>query len=97
MKGVLFHQDNAQAHKSVVAMAPVRDCGVNWLITLHILLIWHHLTSFVPQREKKRNCPSATRLSSSVFQAIHEMPLLLLFKVLNCLSSMGLSGRKQCS
>ena len=27
MKGVLFHQDNASAHKSVVAMAVVRDCG----------------------------------------------------------------------
>ena len=25
-KGVLFHQDNAPAHKSVVAMAAVRDC-----------------------------------------------------------------------
>ena len=27
-KGVLFHQDNAPAHKSVVAMAAVRDCGI---------------------------------------------------------------------
>ena len=27
MKGVLFHQDNAPAHKSVVAMAAVHDCG----------------------------------------------------------------------
>ena len=27
MKGVLFHQDNAPTHKSVVAMAAVRDCG----------------------------------------------------------------------
>ena len=26
-KGVLFHQDNAPAHKSVVAMAAVLDCG----------------------------------------------------------------------
>ena len=26
-KGVLFHQDNAPAHMSVVAMAAVRDCG----------------------------------------------------------------------
>lgn len=26
-KGVLFHQDNAPAHKSVVAMAAVHDCG----------------------------------------------------------------------
>ena len=28
MKGVLFHQDNAPAHKSVVAMAAVHDCGL---------------------------------------------------------------------
>ena len=27
MKGVLFHQDNAPAHRSVVAMAAVHDCG----------------------------------------------------------------------
>ena len=27
MKGFLFHQDNAPAHKSVVAMAAVHDCG----------------------------------------------------------------------
>ncbi|MCU7903102.1 MAG: transposase [Candidatus Thiodiazotropha sp. (ex Lucinoma aequizonata)] len=26
-KGVLFHQDNAPAHKSVVAMAALHDCG----------------------------------------------------------------------
>ena len=26
-KGVLFHQDNAPAHKSVVAMAAINDCG----------------------------------------------------------------------
>ena len=26
-KGVLFHQDNAPAHSSVVAMATIRDCG----------------------------------------------------------------------
>ena len=44
-KGVLFHQDNP-AHKSVVAMAAVHDCGFELVITLHILLIWHHLTIF---------------------------------------------------
>ena len=27
MKGVLFHQDNAPAYNSVVAMAAVHDCG----------------------------------------------------------------------
>ena len=33
----------------------------------------------------------------SVFQAVHEMFLVLLFKVLNYLSSVDLSGMKQCS
>ena len=28
MKGVMFHQDNAPAHESVVAMAAVCDCGI---------------------------------------------------------------------
>ena len=49
-KGVLFHQDNAPAHKSVVAMAAVRDCGFELVDhppkDLHILLIWLHLTIF---------------------------------------------------
>ena len=45
--GVLFHQDNAPAHKSVVAMAAVHDCGFE----LVDLLIWHHLFS-VSQHEK---------------------------------------------
>ena len=27
MKGVLFHQDNTPAHKFVVAMAAMRNCG----------------------------------------------------------------------
>ena len=27
MKGVLYHQDSARAHKSGVAMAAVHDCG----------------------------------------------------------------------
>ena len=26
-KGVLFHQDNAPVHKSVIAMAAINDCG----------------------------------------------------------------------
>ena len=26
-RGILFHQDNAQAHTSVVAMATIHDCG----------------------------------------------------------------------
>ena len=28
-KGVLFHQDNAPVHKSVIAMAAIHDCGFN--------------------------------------------------------------------
>ena len=31
------------------------------------------------------------------FSSVHEMSLVLLFKVLNYLSSVGLSGRKQCT
>ena len=27
MKGILFHQDNAPAHESVVAMAAVHECS----------------------------------------------------------------------
>ena len=27
IKGVLFHQDNAPIHKSVIAMAAIHDCG----------------------------------------------------------------------
>ena len=45
MKGVPFHQDNAPAHV-LVAMAGVRDRGFERLITLHIPLIWHHMTIF---------------------------------------------------
>lgn len=39
-KGVQFHLDNDPAHKSMVAVA----VALNWLITLHIFQIWHHLT-----------------------------------------------------
>ena len=46
MKGVLFHQDNAHAHKSVAAMAAVHDCGFE--LVDHPFLIWHHLTLFCP-------------------------------------------------
>ena len=27
-KGMLFHQDNAPVHKSVIAMAAIHDCGL---------------------------------------------------------------------
>ena len=61
-KGVLFHQDNAPAHKSMVAMAAVCDCGF-WTGWLPSILIWHHLFS-APQHEKKRK--KKTWLGSSI-------------------------------
>ena len=45
----------------------------------------------------QEHCPGETGLPSSVFQAVSEMSLVLLFKVLKYLSSVSLSGRKQCS
>ena len=43
-KGVLFHQDNAPIHKSVIAMAAIHDCGFK-LIENHLIhLIWFHQT-----------------------------------------------------
>ena len=46
-KGVLFHQDNVPAHKSVVAMAAVRDCGFELVDhSLYSPEVWHHLTIF---------------------------------------------------
>ena len=50
-----------------------------------------------PQTCVQEHCPGETGLPSSVFQAVHEMSLVLLFKALNYLSSVGLSGRKQSS
>ena len=50
-----------------------------------------------PQTCVQEHCPGETGLHSSVFQAISEMSLVLHFKVLNYLSSVGLSGRKPCS
>ena len=50
-----------------------------------------------PQTCVQEYCPGETGLPSSVFQTVSEMSLVLLFKVLNYLSNVGLSGRKQCS
>ena len=49
------------------------------------------------QHEKK--CPCETGLPLSVFQTVHKMSLVLhvLFKVLNYISSVSLSERKQCN
>ena len=49
-----------------------------------------------PQTCVQEHCPGATGLPSSVFQAISEMSVVLLFKVLNYRSNLSLSGRKQC-
>ena len=50
-----------------------------------------------PQNCVQEHCE--TGLPLSVFQAVHEMSLVLHLKVLSYLSSVGLhvSGRKQCS
>ena len=50
-----------------------------------------------PQTCLQEHCPGETGLPSSDFQAVHKMSLVLLFKFLNYLSSVDLSGRKQCS
>ena len=53
-KGVLFHQDNAPAHKSVVAMSTEHDCGFELIDqSFHILLIWHHLIIFCSLTQNK--------------------------------------------
>lgn len=56
MKRVLFHQDIAPAHKFLVSMTAGLLCMMvtfNWLITLHILLIWPHLAIICYLTRKK--------------------------------------------
>ena len=84
MKRVLFHQDNAPAHMSVVAMAAVHDFGLD-------------LVDHPPYSSGLAPSYYVLFPNMSVFQAVHEISLVLLFKVLIYLSSGGLSGRKQCS
>ena len=43
--------------------------ALNWLITLHILLIWHHLFS-VPQHEKKHLAGKQYRTDDDVISAV---------------------------
>ena len=43
-KGVLFHQDNAPVHKSVIAMAAIHDCGFKLIEHPPYYLIWLHQT-----------------------------------------------------
>ena len=51
MKGVLFHQDNAPAHKSVVAMTAVLDCGFELVESPSIFsefgTIWHEKNTWL--------------------------------------------------
>ena len=56
-----------------------------------------------PQTRVQEHCPGKTKevlgkylLGKTGLQAVHEMSLVLLFKVMNCLSSVDLSRRKQC-
>ena len=48
-----------------------------------------------PQTCVQEHCSDETGLPLSVFQAVHEMSLVLFFKVLNYSVSVGLSGMKQ--
>ena len=59
-----FTRDNAPAHKSVVAMAAAlcMTVALNWLITLHILLIWHHLIMLCSPTWKNTWLGSSIRL-----------------------------------
>ena len=57
MKGVLFHQDNAPAHKYVVQWLLCVTVALKLIDHLNILLIWHHLTIF---------CKNNTWLGSSI-------------------------------
>ena len=53
-KGVLFHQDNAPAPSLCLQLLLCVTVVLNWLITLHILLIWHHLNIFHSPTGKKK-------------------------------------------
>ena len=89
--------NNAPAHKSMVAMAPVHDYGSELVdhpphspdLSQSDYFLFLNIT---------KHCPGATELILSVFQTVHEMSLVLLFKVLSYLfcglSCVGLSGRK---
>ena len=48
-----------------------------------------------PQTSVQEHCHGETGLPLSVFKDVHKMSLVLLFKVLNYSSNVGLSGRKQ--
>ena len=91
---------NEGSHVSPGQCSSTKICGCNgccawlWLWTgwSPSIFSWFSTIYFLFPKMKKKI--GETGLPSSVFQAIHEMSLLLLFKVLNYLSSVGLSGRK---
>ena len=47
-----------------------------------------------PQTCVQEHCPGETGLPLSILQAVHEISLVLLFKVLKYLASVGSSGRE---
>ena len=61
----------APAHKSVVAVAAVRDCDLNWLVTLHILS-WYHLTIFCSPTWKKHLAGKQYRTDDEVISAVED-------------------------
>ena len=74
----------------------VRWCQIRriWRVMVQFKRHSHTQQPLQLQTCVQEHCPSETGLPSSVFQAVHEMSLVLLFKVLNYISSVGLSGRK---
>ena len=78
----------------------IRWCQIRkiWrvMIDLPIQSHCHAQQPLQPQSCVQENCPGETGLPSSAFQVVSEISLVLLFKILNYLSGVGLR-RKQCS
>ena len=62
------------------------DCGFE---LVDHPVIWHYLSFSCSQTWTKNQCPGETWLPLSVFQVVHEMSLVLPFKVLNLLIQCG--------
>ena len=73
-KGVLFHEDNAPAHKSVVAKAAVRDCDFE--LVDHPLFSWFGTIYFLLLNMKKKIVLVKQGLLCQFFQAVNEMSLV---------------------
>ena len=66
-KGVLMcRQDKGLGHKSVAAIATVRECGLELLHHPHILLIWHHLMVLPHQTANKTTSMEFKYVSVSI-------------------------------